>query len=218
MNYEIKISSRAKRLSLRVINGEVVVTVPKRHSKRVVQQFVFEHQDWINKQRQENQKLLKLKEKIRYEDGGKIRYLGEWITLALGDVREPSLNESTLTLSEKFDVKRQLQGWLIKEAQRVLAEKAAHYANVLGVNVKQVKLGKYKSKWGSAHVCGTIKFSWPIIQAPEKIVDYLVIHELAHLIEMNHSPKFWSIVEALCPTYKQRKKWLKEQGQKLSLL
>lgn len=218
MNYTLKISTRAKRISLRVIDGEVCVTAPKRHSKRLVETFIHENQAWIEKQKRKQAGIDKHIQKQRYEAGGQFRYLGDWVTIVLDDVDDVSLDGKTLTLPKATDLQKAIHLWMIEQAQVLLTQKVHCLAEKLGVQVKRIQLGKFKSKWGSAHTDGTLKFSWPIIQAPEKIIDYLVIHEVAHLIEMNHSHKFWAIVESLCPTYKERKKWLKEQSQKLSIL
>lgn len=197
--YIINRSKRAKRLSMRVVDQEVVVTSPMRFPKREIDTFVSDHVSWIEKQLAKQQGVEVWRERMRYEAGGEFMFLGEW--------REFD-----------FESKKSLHHWYIQQAEEILTDKTAQIAEQLGVFVAQVQIKKFKSRWGSCHQGGVIKYNWPLIQAPEKIIDYVVVHECAHLIEMNHSQAFWEIVESLCPTYKQRRKWLQDMTFKLGLL
>lgn len=101
---------------------------------------------------------------------------------------------------------------LQKKAAAVLQEKTAYYAKVLGVTCQRIRIGDQKTFWGSCSSQGRISYNWHLVLMPEKIQDYVVVHELCHLLEMNHSPKFWSFVEEIIPDYRERRKWLKEHG------
>ena len=218
MEYTLNISKRVKRASIKVIESQVVVTAPPIHCKQELHLFVLNHKNWIEKQLKHQDKLSAIKNQQRFEDGGQFRYLGELLTIRSADIKNTTLIEKSLNIPRGADIKLEVYEWLQTQALSILENKTIKYAKILNVKVKQIQLGKFKSKWGSAHPDGTIKYSWLIIQAPEKIIEYLVIHEVAHLIEMNHSKKFWAIVAKLCPTYKERKTWLRQQSQKLSLL
>jgi predicted metal-dependent hydrolase len=93
-----------------------------------------------------------------------------------------------------------------------LTEKAKRYAEIIGVTCAPVGIKMYKSRWGSSSLDGNIDFNWHIIMAPNRIVDYVVIHELYHLIHHDHSPKYWQQVERIMPDYAECKAWLKHNA------
>lgn len=105
--------------------------------------------------------------------------------------------------------------WYKNEARKVFERKLAHYAASMGVRYGQIRLKEQKTKWGSCSGLGNINLNWQLIRAPEKVVDYVIIHELAHLKQMNHSPEFWQIVAREMPDYQVWKKWLRDRGGEL---
>lgn len=115
-----------------------------------------------------------------------------------------------------YNYKReQLEKWYRKEAMAVISEKASEYSKLLSVHFEGIRIKDQKSCWGSCSSKGNLNFNWRIIMAPEPVCDYVIIHELCHLVFMDHSANFWNLVESLCPNYKQYKKWLKENGKQL---
>lgn len=106
---------------------------------------------------------------------------------------------------------RLMEKWYRKEALAVLTEKAAEFASCLSVGYTKIYIKDQKSCWGSCSSKGNLNFNWRIVLAPEPVCDYIVIHELCHLVHMNHSKEFWALVETLCPDYKQYRKWLKDE-------
>ena len=102
---------------------------------------------------------------------------------------------------------------LREKARRVLTAKTDFFKKELNVDYKRIRIGDQRTRWGSCSSKGTISYSWRLILMPEEIQDYVVVHELAHRREMNHSPKFWSIVASVLPDYQKRKKILQELGQ-----
>lgn len=97
-------------------------------------------------------------------------------------------------------------------ARDVLTAKACRYASLMKVHYNRISIKDQKTCWGSCSQKGNLNFNWRLVLMPEAIQDYVVVHELAHLKELNHSPAFWCQVEAVIPDYKQRRKWLREQG------
>lgn len=102
--------------------------------------------------------------------------------------------------------------YLREQARKVLTEKTDYYKTLLGVDYQRIRIGDQKTRWGSCSSRGTISYNWHLILMPEQIMDYVVVHELCHLIEMNHSKKFWEKIEKLFPDYRNRRRWLKENG------
>lgn len=104
---------------------------------------------------------------------------------------------------------------LIRAAKEILPAKADCYARRLGVSYNQITIRSQKSRWGSCSAAGNLNFNCLLMLAPEEIQDYVVVHELCHRKQMNHSPAFWAEVEQILPDYRNRKAWLKEHGTSL---
>jgi len=99
-----------------------------------------------------------------------------------------------------------------EQARIVLSEKCRIYAEKMGVSYQRITVREQKTRWGSCSARGNLNFNWKLVLMPEEIQDYLVVHELAHRIEMNHSPAFWAVVEKELPDYRARREWLKKNG------
>ena len=105
----------------------------------------------------------------------------------------------------------------ITAAHTYFPQRCAYYAGLLGVTYGKIRIAEQKTRWGSCSTSGTLSFNWKLMLAPPRVLDYVVVHELCHLIEMNHSKRFWSLVESVMPEYKEYRKWLKENGDTLQL-
>lgn len=141
------------------------------------------------------------------------RFIGEksdWITTHYKKMQEKHQNaQEAVPLSEQ-DIKL-----LVTKAKRVIPPKVRRYADVIGVDYGRITIRMQKSRWGSCSGKGNLNFNCLLMNAPEGIVDYVVVHELCHRKEMNHSPRFWNEVGKVLPDYKDRRKWLKEHGSEL---
>ena len=100
----------------------------------------------------------------------------------------------------------------IKIARDIFTRKTEYYARLMGVTYGRISIREQKTRWGSCSAQGNLNFHWKLILMPPAILDYVVVHELAHRIEMNHSPRFWTQVERILPDYRERRRWLKENG------
>jgi len=109
-------------------------------------------------------------------------------------------------------IREAVQSWLQREARRVFAERTAHFAAKLGVRVRRLALSSATTRWGSASADGSVRLHWRLIEHPLATIDYVVAHELAHLREMNHGPKFWAIVESVVPDYRASRARLRAEG------
>jgi predicted metal-dependent hydrolase len=112
-------------------------------------------------------------------------------------------------------IDRRVHDFLKREARRDLQRSAQAHAETLGVRVKRISIRDQSSRWGSCTSAGSLSFSWRLILAPPFVLDYLAAHEVAHLIEMNHSPRFWRVVARICPSVERAKKWLDTCGNDL---
>ena len=109
-------------------------------------------------------------------------------------------------------VGRRVGDYLRREAQRDLSAASRRAAELLGVSVKRISVRDQSSRWGSCSTTGVLSYSWRLILAPPFVLDYLAIHEVAHLVEMNHSPRFWRLVNRMCPDAERAKVWLDTHG------
>lgn len=228
MQYQL-IKSKRKTIAISFDrDGNLVAKAPYFTRKYEIEAFLLEKSEWIESTRirlmraEEEEKALRLK----LENGDELYYLGEKRILTV--VREERkrakincvLDRLLLYVPYEADYaykKEQLEKWYRKEAAEVLADKANAFAGRIGVRFEDIRIKDQKSRWGSCSSKGNLNFNWRIIMAPEPVCDYVVIHELCHLVYMNHSEDFWRLVFAYCPEYKQCKKWLKENGKRLYL-
>lgn len=129
----------------------------------------------------------------------------EWIEEKRAEAtRDDRISSQTFTQSEITMYKKRAKG--------IISRRVAHYADIMDVTYGQITIRDQKSRWGSCSADGSLNFSWRLILMPIEVMDYVVVHELAHLKELNHSKDFWAEVEAVMPDYKDHRKWLKENG------
>lgn len=128
----------------------------------------------------------------------------EWILKRLKAYEEQKRLRPSYTEAER-EAKRRL-------AKEIFSEKCRIYAARMGVTYGTITIREQKTRWGSCSARGNLNFNWKLVLMPEEIQDYLVVHELAHRVEMNHSPAFWALVEKELPDYKERRAWLKKNG------
>lgn len=136
----------------------------------------------------------------------------KWILKHLNEFRTQKVMDDTEKrppLSEKDRAR------YISIARDIFTKKTEYYARIMGVTFGRISIREQKTRWGSCSSKGNLNFNWRLIFAPEEVLDYIVVHELAHRREMNHSKAFYAIVENVLPDYKARRKWLREHGDSL---
>lgn len=199
----------------------IVVKAPYRVSKLQIDAFVKEKEDWIiaTQNRLFDVREKKLKEMPKLISGDTLPFLGQMLFLTV--IREErktgrvKLVKNRLIIWVPYDAdyefRRSLvERWYRKQASEVFAKKASGFAKQLNVNYKGISVKDQKSRWGSCSNRGNLNFNYRILMAPEMVCDYVIWHELCHLIHMNHSEEFWLLVNNVCPNYKICKKWLKD--------
>lgn len=150
---------------------------------------------------------LSIKAPLRMSEREILRFVNQrrfWLYKQAKRMQE--MSSKRVEYSEYQEVK------LREKARRVLTAKTDFFKKELNVDYKRIRIGDQRTRWGSCSSKGTISYSWRLILMPEEIQDYVVVHELCHLHEMNHSKKFWEWVESIIPDYEKRRKWLKEHG------
>jgi predicted metal-dependent hydrolase len=206
----------ARRYTLRVVavTREAVLTIPSRGSFREACEFAEKHGAWIAT------RLGRLPQAAPFRHGTKLplRGMPYTITHRRGERGTVWLDagrdgERLLCVAGHSEhVARRVTDYLKREAKRDLEKAAERYAERLGVTVRRIAVRDQASRWGSCSTNGALSFSWRLILAPRFVLDYLAAHEVAHLLEMNHSPRFWRLLGRICPDMARAKAWLDLHG------
>ncbi len=228
LEYQIKFSSRRKTIGIAVDKEHgLVVTAPTGTSPDVVQGLVSEKMDWIKKSLDKVDQILPPANKKFFVSGERLLYLGRSYRLEV--IRKESKRIRFRFYHGRFiveypreveydssRVRRHVVRWYREKALEKLSQRVTFYAAKVGKVPEDVRVRDFKSRWGSCQVDGALDFNWRIIMAPMSIVDYLVVHELVHLIHRGHSRRYWSRLSAILLDHKRRKDWLRINGATLS--
>lgn len=212
-------SARARRMLLRVdpARGGPELVLPAGVAPEVAADFARRHLGWLRL------RLARLPERIGFADGAVIPVLGvphrirhrpdqrggAWRLL------DPDGSAELHAAGLAEHLGRRVTDFLKAEARKAIAPRARAYAAALGRPLGRITVRDTASRWGSCSARGDLSFSWRLVLAPEPVLDYVVAHEAAHLVEMNHSARFWRLVERLRPGYEAERAWLKRHGGRL---
>jgi predicted metal-dependent hydrolase len=224
LNIKIDKIIRSKRQRLKVMimtDGSVIVKAPLSYSLSSIQNGLNRHADWVLKQQQKaREKYIQVPPKS-YVPGDKFLYLGDEYELLIAPNNHVPLsfdgNHFILADNHVQNAPEIFRQWYKKEALRVLTERANVYSPQVGLKYNSIQITNAKHRWGSCNSKGNICFTLRLIMAPLPVIDYVVVHELVHIIERNHSSNFWSKVKSISPEYKNHRDWLKKQQNLLSL-
>jgi predicted metal-dependent hydrolase len=210
---------RARRYTLRIhpSDREAILTLPPRGTLADAKDFAQRHGAWIAA------RLGRLPKAAPFQHGTVVplRGLPHRIVHRAGErgvvwTETRDSGERILCVAGGVEhVDRRVHDFLKREARKDLAKAAQEYAQALGVKVKRISIRDQSSRWGSCTSAGSLSFSWRLILAPPFVLDYLAAHEVAHLVEMNHSPRFWRVVGRVCGHVERAKRWLDTCGNDL---
>ncbi|HEX6817884.1 MAG TPA: SprT family zinc-dependent metalloprotease [Ktedonobacterales bacterium] len=224
ISYQMRVSARARTIRL-VIRPEtgLEIVLPRGASVARAEQALQEKAGWI----------VRTLDRVVAETAGEpapltsgrlLPFAGRQLSLALqsgapdGRFRA-ALDADTLRLTtadaSQETVRAALVAWYRKQARAMIAERLALWNAHYHFSFGRVSIKEQKSRWGSCSRQGNLNFNWRLLLAPLSVLDYVVIHELAHLKELNHSPRFWAIVAQTCPDYAAKRKWLRQHGRDL---
>jgi len=211
LDIEYRVSPRRRSIGLMVTTqGKVVVTLPRGATRDSLARALEKHRTWIERKVAERRAALgRLKEGEAYFLGQPYR-----LTPAGGTTGAVSLNgeELRVPLTGGADLWPHLQAWYREQALRLLQERVNHFAAPMGLAPGPVALKEWKRRWGECHPDGQLRFNWRLILCPPEIIDYVVVHELAHRLVPGHNPRFWSRVAKVLPDYAARRRWLNREG------
>jgi predicted metal-dependent hydrolase len=220
IDYSI-IFSKRKTLSIIVERDRsVIVRAPINTSKELIDKEINKRKLLLFKKVNHSQKYNIPQEKKEFVSGESLLYFGNYFKLEVvnKDIKGVEFdNKFVIGKSKQNDAKEILKAWYFKQAEEKLIPKVKHFANQLGVNHNKISIMDLKYRWGSCTPKDNINFNWRIIKAPVYVIDYIIVHELTHLLETNHTPDFWNIVSVQLPNYEKAKEWLKEHGNELEV-
>ncbi|WP_375619229.1 MULTISPECIES: M48 family metallopeptidase [unclassified Bartonella] len=222
---QVRENKCARRLTLRIdASGQrICVTTPPAISLCTIQGFIEKHRSWI----EERLARVKISHENAYlKEGATIPLLGvchsikhregRGVTeIIAGDAeQEPQI----IVYGQLEYLPRRIADILKKQAARIITPLVVHYAHKVESKVKSICYKDTRSRWGSCSIDKRLSFSWRLVMAPKEVVEYVVAHEVSHLVEMNHGPRFWALCEELCPDSKTYRAWLKENAHRLQAI
>ena len=202
-------SARSKRFSLRVraTDGRVTLSLPLRARESEGMAFVAAQEGWIRNA------LSKRKVPAMIAFGAQIPFEGQLRTLVQGTGRSIRLDGDSLFVpGDPMQVQARVKAWLKVRARDRLVAASDHYAAAVGRKLTRITLRDTRSRWGSCTADGSLMYSWRLIMAPPSVLNYVAAHEVAHLLEMNHSDRFWAVVTQLYPNWQAERAWLRSHG------
>ena len=244
-NVALRRSSRAKRFSLKVSHTErsAILTLPNRGRIEDANAFLARHADWLKRQLERLPDPVPFADGAVIPLRGafhRLKFIGAQRNCGVVSVQQDgfqsadipgfaaapgfpasySLNPSAalpqiLVSGETDHAPRRFSDWLRGEVRRDIAACVAKHAQILGCNPKRIAVRDQATRWGSCSTSGTLSFSWRLIFAPPFVLDYVAAHEVAHMREMNHGPRFWRLVKDAVPYTQKARIWLKSQGAEL---
>tara|TARA_Y100000590_G_C15717829_1_gene1012485 strand:+ start:2243 stop:2938 length:696 start_codon:yes stop_codon:yes gene_type:complete len=215
---EVVKTDRKRSASIRLLGDLVKVSVPMTLSDNHIRDLIIKQTPWIKNKLQEQSERRRSPLLKEYVSDEAITYLGKNYRLKVLIGEAPSIKlwrgylEVTTTETDtnsKNIIRSLLKDWYKSHAEKHLGEKTVRLAKVIGVKPTSVTVKDYKSRWGSCSPKGGISYNWRIILAPHSIVNYVVVHELCHMLEHNHSSRFWHHVEHQIPNWRECREWLK---------
>ena len=200
---------RARRYFLRVRpDGTARVTIPRGGSAAAARSFLERNRPWLERQYRELDSRPRLPDALQV--GSKILFRGEFVTIQPGPPGVIRWGSESLPAAPDGNLRPAIEQHLRRLAAGELPARLKELAATHGFAVRRVTVRGQRTRWGSCSRRGTISLNWRLVQTPAPVRDYIILHELAHLRHLDHSPRFWHEVERLCPAYKTAERWLKE--------
>ena len=217
------VRSKRRTIGFVIDDDGLRVSAPKWVPVAEIESAIREKQRWIfaklNERRERSAR--RLQPHMQWRDGATLPFLGSDITLRI-DLHQPAgvaFDEPARVLTVclpadagEQQLKDRVQGWLQQEAKRIFGERLPLYADKLGVQYRSFALSSATTQWGSCTADGRIRLNWRLVHFALPLIDYVIAHELAHLREMNHSPRFWATVQSIFPEFQSARKALRDQA------
>ncbi|NMJ77093.1 DUF45 domain-containing protein [Nanohaloarchaea archaeon] len=216
IDYKVKTSSKASNPRIDVSIREVNVVLPE-DSDLDPDELVEEKKDWIAEKRQKYNRYLEQAPERGFNQGEVFLYKGKERVLKTSEVENVEVEENRILLPKSKDSNNRevLRSFFRRQAKKEIMPLLREYRDKMDVDYEDVSFRNQKTLWGSCSPNETLSFNWRLVMGPPEVVEYVVVHELAHLQERNHTKKFWRIVEEYYSDYKESSQWLEENAPKM---
>jgi hypothetical protein len=223
ISYIVKRSANAKHIRLEVKSETgLTVVIPKSYNARYIPDLLEAKRGWILSKLAKYGRLRPYRTENELKSGDTITYLGQHLEVVVqpnhggGDSVRRERNKLVVALkAENGRLDLVVERWHRMQAAHLIRRKVERASAHLGFTYNRVVIRGQKTRWGSCSHKGNLSFNWKLIMAPEPVIDYVIIHELAHLKEMNHTERFWGLVAEHCPQWREHRKWLRDHGAEL---
>jgi predicted metal-dependent hydrolase len=226
VEYSVRRSDRARRARIQVTADGVEVVVPRRLSMREVEPFIAEKKPWIERTLRRLREAEAERPATELEDGGQVPYMGEMLLLRVKI--EPSRTRAHVARRGEVLVVKvaeagsgavadALEGWYRKRARAEVEPRLDAACARAGTGYSKLSIRAQRTRWASCSSSGAMSFNWRLLLAPPQILDYVVEHEVCHLTVHDHSRRFWNLLAARMPEYREHERWLKRHGPSLKL-
>ena len=230
LEYRLRRSNR-KSMGLSIErDGDVMVRVPHKAKLKDIEKFIAEKRIWIYQKLARKKALNREKPKREFVNGQGFLYLGRSYRLKFVDNSEIKPGRSSkaaplrlwrdhfeLAQSEKANARNHFVSWYRKQIKNQLKERIPRYDKRIGVTIKDIRISDLGHRWASCGRNGVVNFNWRSVMAPVWVFDYILVHEMVHMIERGHTDRFWHLVTRVIPDYEEHVRWLNENGADLDL-
>lgn len=218
MEYEVRHSTDATKPRIDVDIHGVKVVLPESEEEEPTQ-LLRDNAAWVVEKTREYDKYREQAPERRFEEGESFPYLGEPYEVVVEQRPSSSVVDGKLRLSkwhvENTSIERGLETLYRRNARQRFERRADHFTEEMSVEYDQIEIRNQRTRWGSCSTNGTLGLNWRLMMAPPEIIDYIIVHELAHLKEANHSSAFWSLVAEYDPDYESHAEWLQKNSARL---
>jgi len=214
------VRSRRKTIALEVTpQATLVVRAPHRVPQEYIDRMILEKSIWIKKKMAEMRARPQAPVR-QYEEGEVFWFLGRQYPLYYTDDTGGSIVRTDRLCVPRtllLDIRNAIQRWYVEEAKKEIHARCMYFSMMTGYAPTSLRITGARTRWGSCTYKGGLNFSWRLVQAPLSIVDYVIVHELVHLRQHDHSKRFWEKVEVLMPDYRERREWLRQNERLLRI-
>jgi predicted metal-dependent hydrolase len=217
MEYQLKRLARSRSIRISLdSNHRVVVTAPLKTPVGLIDDFVAKSEAWIKRYKQKLSLRQMANPTLNFEEKT-VSYLGRLYAYEFSGqgAEKVQLSGSKMLVAPPtfaaLDVDKTLVAWLKTEAERLIRKQVAVWSEKMQTDCRSIRFGQQKSRWGSCTGDNRLQFNWRLVHFPLPVIDYVIIHELAHTVHHNHSAEFWQLVAKHCPAFKEHKLYLKRQ-------
>ena len=212
------VRSKRKTVALTIdSSARLIVRSPMRLSDRAIREIVRKNAQWIGKKQKQISDYYAKQSAFVLEEGASVQYVGNSYTVRRREIPNIAIDGSFIDVPIGLSIDG-FADWLKGQGEGIIRERVEHYATLMGVKYASVRMSGAKRRWGSCGAGNTLNFAWRLAMCPQSVIDYVVIHELAHVAYKNHGARFWARVSTVMPCYKEAERWLRQNRRLMEVI